>query len=664
MEDAIENSVRNNGDAPFDYETDPEDYADLLEHPIDLNRANREELNALIPILLPTQINTFFEYRTKYGKLISIYELQSIFDLPTIRKILPFVVIHADFKDYSIQKSQLFQHGSNDLYLLWDKRLEQSEGFLRTSSDTRLRYLGDPNNIHVRYRYHYGTRLSYGFTATKSAGEQFFTASNPNGFDFYSAHFFIKDPFKGVKTLAIGDFSVSMGQGLVGQNGFSIGKNASALNIEHNSPTLRKYSSSNEYNFMRGIGAQIDLGKQFDATVFASYHARDATIQTAKDSTPLQTNELVATTLQTSGLHRTRTEIKDKATINVFSAGAILRYFFNRGHIALNTQYNKFDKRIEPTIKRYNANAFRGTEQLNVSLDYKYSIKNLHFFGEEAVSNAGAISTTNGAMIALGKKTNFSIHYRALSKSYNANSAQTFSQTGAASNETGLYIGGMFQPNKFWTINGYTDFWQHPNPRYLVDSASHGREFFLKADFKTKKLESYLQIRHVLDQTNASGNIPAGAQHPLVDKTRTQIRFNLSRKISKNLEWRNRAELSFYSKETTQSAGWLIHQDVIYKSPQIPLHLSARIAFYNTKDYNSAIYDYENDLLYQFTILPSYFNGTRAYINIAYKIQKHWTTELRLANTYLFNKTTIGTGLDQIQSPHRTDVKVQMHIDF
>ncbi len=661
-EDAIESQVRNNSDYDFDYDAEWEELSDLRERPLDLNEANRDALSVLAPLLTSAQIDAFLQYRAQYGQLISIYELQIIFPLPVVRLILPFVKVSTDVDGYHAAKGEVWKKGKNEVFALVQNRLEPSVGFLRRPADTRLRYTGDQFTTRFRYRYHYGTRVSYGFTATKSAGEPFLTGVNANGFDFYSFHCFVKAPFRGVKNLALGDFNVSLGQGLIAQNGFSIGKNSMASHIEHDGPTLRKYSSSNEVNFMRGAGAQIELTKHSDATLFASYRDRDATLQKASDSTALHTNEIVATTLQTSGLHRTRTEIKDKNDLHIFSAGGALRYFFTGGRIALNGIYQSFDHRIQPVNKPYHAFSFAGTSQWNASADFTYSVRNLHFFGETALGEQNAIATTDGVAVAVGKPLTLNLLFRSLPKNYHALSAQPFSQNGS-SNETGLYIGGVFQPDKRWTANAYADFWRQPASKYLVDGPSHGLEYFTKVDYNTKKLDAYLQIRHIVEQTNGKTIVEPGV-HALVDKSRTQIRFNLNRKVSKFLEWRNRAEMAFYEKEGVQSAGWLIHQDVIYKNPVRPLHISARIAFFNTKDYNSAIYDYENDLTYQFTIVPSYYEGSRVYINAGYRFGKHWTVEARVANTYLYNRTTIGTGLDQISAPHRTDVKMQVHIDF
>ena len=66
-----------------------------------------------------------------------------------------------------------------------------------------------------------------GLTAEKDAGEPFFCKYNKKGYDFYSAYFFLQD-VKKLKSLAIGNYRVSFGYGLViNTGGFSFGKSGS-----------------------------------------------------------------------------------------------------------------------------------------------------------------------------------------------------------------------------------------------------------------------------------------------------------------------------------------------------------------------------------------------------------------------------------------------------
>ncbi|MEZ4759397.1 MAG: hypothetical protein R2810_06365 [Flavobacteriales bacterium] len=51
-------------------------------------------------------------------------------------------------------------------------------------------YLGPSYKLYTRYRFRYRQNISFGITAEKDEGEEFFTGAQPDGFDFYSAHLF------------------------------------------------------------------------------------------------------------------------------------------------------------------------------------------------------------------------------------------------------------------------------------------------------------------------------------------------------------------------------------------------------------------------------------------------------------------------------------------
>ena len=66
----------------------------LRRHPLDLNAATLADLEAL-PLLNALQIANFLRYRSLFGKLVSVHELQAIpgWDVHTIRQLLPLVVL-------------------------------------------------------------------------------------------------------------------------------------------------------------------------------------------------------------------------------------------------------------------------------------------------------------------------------------------------------------------------------------------------------------------------------------------------------------------------------------------------------------------------------------------------------------------------------------------
>jgi len=127
------------------------------------------------------------------GELISIYELQAIpaFDLKTIRAISSFIKVTGE-KDYQKSIGSMFKESDRRLQMKWIRPLELERGFTTQEGKDKPAYEGSPDKLLVRMRGRFENRLSYGFTAEKDDGEAFFKGSNKHGFDFYSAHIFLK----------------------------------------------------------------------------------------------------------------------------------------------------------------------------------------------------------------------------------------------------------------------------------------------------------------------------------------------------------------------------------------------------------------------------------------------------------------------------------------
>ena len=89
QQNALENSVETIAETTeedVDYNTLIEGLVEYSDNPINLNRTDVEELSEL-GLLDAVAIANLIDHINKHGKLISIYELQSIngFDLETIR---------------------------------------------------------------------------------------------------------------------------------------------------------------------------------------------------------------------------------------------------------------------------------------------------------------------------------------------------------------------------------------------------------------------------------------------------------------------------------------------------------------------------------------------------------------------------------------------------
>ena len=94
LEQEFENLAQVTDEAEIKDDSWLQDLDYLKEHSLDLNTCEEDDLKG-IRLLDPLQIRHFLDYRKLLGKFLNIYELQAIpyWDLQTIQKILPFVIV-------------------------------------------------------------------------------------------------------------------------------------------------------------------------------------------------------------------------------------------------------------------------------------------------------------------------------------------------------------------------------------------------------------------------------------------------------------------------------------------------------------------------------------------------------------------------------------------
>lgn len=653
-------------DSEFDFNTAFEALEIFRENPLDLNTAQEEDLRELT-LLTDVQIGNLLSYRQQLGSFLAIYELQAIpgFDLATVRRILPFVSVNRGVDDFQASLGDMLGRGENELYLRWRRILETQRGFIPTEANPdSTPYLGDPHQLYVRYRHLYSNRLSYGFSAEKDRGEEFFTGSNQKGFDFYSAHIFLRDYNRTVKAVALGDYTASFGQGLILFTGFGFGKSALVTSIKRGGRTLRQYTSVNEASFLRGAATTLAFGNNWELTALVSYRGRDGNLLQSADTLDNEDVQFRISSLGITGFHRTAAEIEDRNAVQHFLVGGSLKYQPAWGHVAFNAVRHQLDKPLTLREQPYNRFFFQGQELSNASLDYSWRWRNLSLFGETAVSDNGAVATINGLLATLDRRVDLSILFRSFPRDYQSLLGDPFAETTGGRNETGLYIGTEIRPAKHWTFAAYYDMWVHPWLRFTADAPSRGHEYRARLTYYQKRrLEIYLEVRDETKGLNVrqfEQNIDA-----VLPTRRFQTRLHLAYKVTKALEWRSRLDWGFTDNDVNdRQRGFGIYQDLLYRPAGSPWIFSSRIAFFDTDGYQVRFYNFENGLLYNFAI-PAYYNqGSRFYINVRYKGFRNLTLEARYARLYWADQETIGSGFEQINGPTRTEVGAQIKYQF
>ena len=638
-------------ESDFDFNTYTEFLTNRLSNPLNINHASREELKELL-FLSDIQINALITYRTNLGNLLDLYELQAVpsWDLPTIRQALPYFTINKKSTE-APRLLDMLRKGRNETYLRWSLIPEKKKGF-KSRESSGPAYAGSSDKIYARYRHRYYQDLSYGLTMEKDPGESFFRGENPQGFDFYSYHLYVKDMHPRLTTLTIGDFSASMGQGLIMHSGFGRGKGSFVTNIKKGGKMLRPYTSVNEYNFLRGVGAQLDYNP-IQITFFGSSKKIDANIIESQDDT-----EVHFSSIQQSGLHRTKSEEQDKKSIRQNTAGVSVSYERNKLSLSINALHNHFSGFFQRTPRLYNKFYFQGSTLNNVSIDYDYSLRNLLLFGELATSSNQGLAVIQGLMTSLSSKIDLAVLYRNINRKYQTILGNAFTETSTVNNEQGIYIGTDIRLNHNWKLSTYYDIWHHPWVRFSANAPSTGSEYFIRLSYHVKrKTSAYIQIRNEQKGINTSDdNRPVST---IQSRTRSNIRFQFNHKINAFIEWRNRIEFSNVEHFKETSRGILLYQDLLFRKLNTPYSFSTRLAYFSTDDYQSRIYAYENDLLYQFSIPAFYGQGLRYYFNYRHRL-KNITVELRWSQTIYRNQSTISSGNEEIEGNKRSELKLQI----
>ena len=647
-------------DSDIDFTGIIEIYYFLIDNPLNINQANADDFKEL-RLITDQQIQALLSYRKAVGKFLSIYELAAIpgMDKVSIERILPFITVGASTLD-KVNWKNAFKYGKNDIILRYKRVLEEKAGYV-TLPDSILalnpnkNYLGDANKYYLRYRYTYKNNLSIGLTAEKDPGEAFFSNGQKTGFDFYSAHVMVQD--LGVfKKLVVGDYQVSFGQGLNLWTGFNMGRSAQVLNAKQYGQGLRAYTSVNEGNFLRGVGVSFGENK-WQSTFFASYKKLDATIQN-NDSLLF---EDYVNTFQLTGYHRTEKELLAKNSIAQMNVGGALSYQTNRFKINLTGMYTQFDKNVEGSDLIYNKFDFKGSSQLSLGVDYQYMWSSISFFGETASALNGKLNTINGITWHVDPKLDLIVMQRFFSLENQNLYVANFS--GTSQNENGVYLGFLAKPNAKINVAAYYDQYQANWLKYLIDGPSIGRAIFFQVDFNLNRYANfYIRYRNKLKERNVTNS--DAAITPQDFEATHHFRLNYSHNVNRNITVKSRFEYSFYSFNQSTSKGIVLFQDVIYKFDHTPLKLYARYAVFDTDDYNSRIYTYENDLLYVFSIPSLYNKGFRTYVMAKYEIGRKIDLWLRWSRTTFINETSLSSGLEKIESNHRSEIKLQLKIRF
>lgn len=622
-------------------------YADLSylsEHPMDLNEVTRDQLSRL-PFLSDRQIEQILRYRKRVERFVSLYELKGIedMDFQTIQLVLPFVYVGEKSVDkIPFTVKNLLKYGSNELLFRYDQCFQQKKGY-GSYPDSVLqkypnrKYLGEPFYVSIRYSYNFEDRLQMGFVGEKDAGEPFWSEMH-KGFDYYSFHFLLKE-YGVLKTLAIGDYKVSFGQGLVISNDFSPSRSALVSQAERRNNGFRRHYSTNEQDFFRGVATTLTW-KDWDASLFYSYRKLDGAVD--KDTFP---------TIKTDGLHRLSRDWEKRKKVGMQTLGGNVRFARSDVHIGLTALHYSFGGlTLYPQEKPYNRFAFRGKSNFNIGVDYMLKNRWGKLYGETAISGNGAMATLNALRLAPVSYLSLLILYRYYDRRYQAFFGNAFAQNSSVQNEQGVYLGFQWTPFGYWKISAYADFYRFPWLKYQVDYPSVGREYMAQLDYAwNASCSTYLRYK---------------CKEKDEDGKQQRLRWQASYVLASAWHLRTSADGIFSDYGGDNQMGYSLSQSIGWKPSTIPFRFDTYVAWFSTDGYASRISSYEKNILYAFYMPSFYGKGFRFALSFHWDITRYLSLSAKLGHTYYKDRDKIGTDTEEIAGNQKTDLSALFRWKF
>lgn len=619
----------------------------LESSPMNMNTVTRGQLERFT-LLTFEQATAVADFLEKNRPVYTVYELRNVprLDFNTVELILPFFYAgEADKATASV--AEMLKNGRSEIQFRFDKTLNKRAGYGEFSDSILQRYpnrkyRGEDFYTSLKYAFAYRDKIQFGLLGEKDAGEPFLRKDYRKGYDHYGFHLIVRDLGK-LKTLAVGDYRLSFGQGLILNNDFMLSKAWATNNIIRRTQEPKRHFSTAENGFFRGAAAVFQVAK-LNITAFYSNKPFDANLSSIGH----------ITSFKTDGYHRTLSEMDKKNNSREQVTGLNINYRKNQFQIGVSGVYHAYNRMYNPTLRDYNLYYLRDSANLNASVDYYYRFNRFSVAGETAIAKNGAVATTNMVQYSPSNLLSFSALYRYFPISYNALHAQAFSEGSSVQNENGLYLGATFSPLRKLSVTAYVDIFRFPWLKYQVDRPSRGIDVYFLGTYAINRV-SNIEIRYKFKEKEQNARYPENFVSVLPYNTQ-KIRLRYNNELKSGWMFRTTFDAASYrQKHFPRQNGYMISQNIGYRGNE-KIGGDFYAGYFQSDSYDARIYSYERNILTTF-YMPSFSGkGLRIALSGRYNITRQLSFSAKLGHTRYFDRETIGSDTEQISGNSRTDV--------
>ncbi len=608
-----------------------EEYAYLHDHPIDINTATKEDFEKL-PTLNDKQIEDIHSYVLKHNGMRSLSELMAIPSLNYMERNVISLFFYAgqraDQRKDSVTFKNLVKQSQHEFIARLDAPLYERQGYSTSPADGG--YNGSKLYNKVVYRMESMNHVQAGFLGEKDQGEPF---RGHKGYDNYSGFFLVKN-VKCLRTAVVGDYRLGFGEGLVVNNGYSLGKSEVFNTIKG----VRPNTSTDEMKYLRGAAVTMHWAN-IDFSAWVSQRKIDATLNSDGD----------VRTLLTSGTHRTNSELARRHNLGSFTTGGDVTWSAHGVKLGATGYYQHFSLPLSPGTSQYRAYYPTGSKFGILGVHYGYGNSFLTFSGETAYSTEKqGVATINKIVWRVSTKYKLSAVQRYYQKQYYSFYATALTDNPNVQNETGGMLKFEAEPSRHWNITAYADFFHNPWPRYNTTASTTGQEIMLLTVYKLNSHHSLTARYQFKHKTSA-------------DSTDMHNRLRLIYTASPTSALRLQSIANLHAVKS--GTGFSLSQNVHYNFRHKGCYIASVLSYFNTPNYASRVYINEPSLHNSFSYPAHYGHGMRSATAGNYSfLHQRISLEAKYGVTCYFDRTTQSSGMQTIHSRWKSDLSLQVRL--
>ena len=589
---------------------------------LQINNSSKEEL-ARFPLFRSNHVNSILQYLRKYQNILSCRELEQLpyFTSEYINIIKPF--INLSIRAY---------HPKPSFSIIWKSKFQLEKPFGYNSTNDSTKIVGSRIYQYLKLNSKWDNN-EISLVLEKDPGEPFFKRGNLFKIGYQ------KNFNSFIKQLNIGAYSLELGEGLVHSNSFYLGGNNATNRI------LKINKSSSETNFQLGSCAFFEKGR-FKNIVGFAFNPRSAKI-----------NNNATTSFIEDGIFNSNSKIE--LYNSSWDANIIMsnQFNFNKLTIAFNSKKSNLLHPFSPTPKYYNKNYNLPKSFMNNSISYNYFNPVFSARGEIAISNIKGWATTHFLSTTLAENLALNFNYRIFSEDYKSFYTNTYKKNSRVQNETGFYTEINYNTYNLSIISRF-NYYENKDPRYLLHLPSIGKSYDQLIRMRLSD-SLFVELKY---QYKIS---PKEQTEKKLDYFENKYEHKLYARINLKLSeiWSFTSRIGYNNVIVNASnKGFVFAQDLTYRKGKKQLTL--RISVVNAESWDNRFYMYENDMLHNFSVPVYYDKSTRFYLNYNYKINKRWQLWMKYEMNQFVDKTSIGSGSNEIKGNIKSVIKWQVRFNF